>query len=273
MDSTTRTITHNFTFAGTVDELVNLVRDWRALLPGSLSPGYFPFYDPRTQEQSVNIDLWTTKYLHNRHERLYVGAARAKGIGLGDRAAIVADRGQDLEKLVRTNDPQISQVKRIELLVTLVKYQDVEVPRPNWDNRLDFYTVRAWKLHDDVYPPIIISFDQQEAMVKGWLQFPDVMQPECEQLLNDIAAWTPTAASVQTRVEPTPKPGKIGHPGINAHKRARERLQAGEDERTVRIDWRRDYEEETGEAPDQTTSGENQLWRNVKKPITRRKRR
>lgn len=61
-----------------------------------------------------------------------------------------------------------------------------------------------------------------------------------------------------------------GRPELKSHKRARQRLRAGEDEQAVRDDWRKDYEDETGEAPENTTSGERELWRNVKRGKNRR---
>lgn len=189
MDSITRSLTRNFTFAGTVDELLEVVREWRRHLPGESKPSYFPAYDPRTQEQAVNIDLWTTKYLGSRNERLHIGAVRAKGIYLGDKADVIADRGRDLETLLQNNDPIIESIRRVELSVTLVKYEDVQILRPNWDNRLESYTVRAWKLHHDYFPPIVLHFDPQETTVAGWLQFPEAVQEEGAILLDRISAW------------------------------------------------------------------------------------
>lgn len=61
------------------------------------------------------------------------------------------------------------------------------------------------------------------------------------------------------------QPGKPGNPGRESHTRARERLRSGESESTVRADWRTDYENETGVKPEDTTSGETELWRNVKR--------
>jgi len=79
-------------------------------------------------------------------------------------------------------------------------------------------------------------------------------------------------ATPRAGTEPAPgmvgeKVGSAGRPELRSHKRARERLQAGENEQAVKIDWRRDYEDETGETPDQTASGEVQLWRNVKRGV------
>lgn len=191
MDSITLSFSHNFTFAGTADELLEVVMAWRAELPGEPSPGYFPSYDVRTQEQTVNIDLWTTKYLDGRDERLHIGAARAKGIGLGNKATVIADRGHDLIKLIRNDDQRINDIGRVELPVVLMRYQDVQIPRPNWENRLDFYTVKAWQLHDDFFPPIVLSLKSDMAPITGWLQFPSVVQDECVILLNRLSSWKP----------------------------------------------------------------------------------
>ena len=65
---------------------------------------------------------------------------------------------------------------------------------------------------------------------------------------------------------------KGGHPGRASHARAIERLQAGEDEVTVRADWCIDYGDETGLYPNDTDSGEDDLWRkNVRGKARRRK--
>lgn len=61
-----------------------------------------------------------------------------------------------------------------------------------------------------------------------------------------------------------PRPGRRE---LHAHERARERLRTGEDEATIKADWRKDYEDETGMAPAQTASGEKELWRNVKRAV------
>lgn len=76
-----------------------------------------------------------------------------------------------------------------------------------------------------------------------------------------LPAQPPSMADVD---QVTPSPG-AGNPGRKAHTRARERLSGGESEDAVRADWRKDYEDETGMAPKDTTSGEKELWRNVKR--------
>ena len=63
------------------------------------------------------------------------------------------------------------------------------------------------------------------------------------------------------------EPPRPGRRESRAHERARERLRSGEDETTVKADWCKDYEEETGMTPAQTTSGEKELWRNVKRAV------
>lgn len=63
----------------------------------------------------------------------------------------------------------------------------------------------------------------------------------------------------QERTEP--RGAKVGNPGRKSHAEAIERLRAGEDEAEVRADWRADYGDETGLYPNDTQSGETELWR------------
>ena len=70
-----------------------------------------------------------------------------------------------------------------------------------------------------------------------------------------------------TQSDQAGEPPRPGRRQSRAHERARERLRSKEDETTVKADWCKDYEEETGMTPAQTASGEKELWRNVKRAV------
>lgn len=108
---------------------------------------------------------------------------------------------------------------------------------------------------------------------------PDSISPLDEPLrdglidaLNTLAGAKSKTVSVET-TSPDAAPDQAGEPPrpgrreSRAHERARERLRSGEDETTVKADWCKDYEDETGTAPKDTGSGERELWRNVKRAV------
>lgn len=101
--------------------------------------------------------------------------------------------------------------------------------------------------------------------LRGWIQEKYNVEPVAQRAGRP--SWddysepaTPTAAPEVQR-----QGAKAGNPGRQSHAKAIERLRAGEGEKTVRADWRNDYAGETGLYPDDTQSGEAELWRkNVK---------
>lgn len=86
-----------------------------------------------------------------------------------------------------------------------------------------------------------------------------------DELIAAIRAKYLAAPVAEAKEHPAPASSERGNPGRQAHARARARLRTGENEDAVRADWRKDYEDETGMAPADTTSGERELWRNVKR--------
>lgn len=168
MDSTTRTITHNFTFAGTIDELVNLVRDWRALLPGDddrdgrlhyLSRSYLT-NQPGWEMGSHNPDTFTTRRL-SEHERVHLGKVKP-----------VEDGGA---------------IRRVTLDVSLIRWEEKEEAWSLAGKPASMH----WRYHREHFGALTLAFQQKTDGVKGWLQFPDVVKEECTRLLTMISMWKP----------------------------------------------------------------------------------
>jgi hypothetical protein len=152
---------------------------------------------------------------------------------------------------------------RVALDVSLIRWEERRIPLGYAGEPASMH----WRYHPGKFGRVTLGFRHERGAIVGSLQFPDEVQSECEELLIMLSLWT-SDQTPQAGTEAAPaKPASAaaGNPGRKAHRRARERLRAGEDEQAVRIDWRKDYEDETGELPDQTTSGEKQLWRNVKR--------
>lgn len=99
---------------------------------------------------------------------------------------------------------------------------------------------------------VFIRLFESDGVLASWLQEffgTKPMIPEYGQRLIDNTDVAD--ASVRT---------KVGNPGIQAHRRAIERIRAGESEKIVKVQWRLDYKSETGILPDETGSGERDLW-------------
>lgn len=101
--------------------------------------------------------------------------------------------------------------------------------------------------------------------VRDWIRKNYGVKPVAQR-----AGWPSVNDSKETGVrgQTERRRSKVGNPGRASHAKAIRRLQANEDENAVRKDWRNDYADDTGLYPDETESGESELWRkNVKSKV------
>jgi hypothetical protein len=112
---------------------------------------------------------------------------------------------------------------------------------------------------------LITMYAMQSKLTTLWILLEErhgVMQLWIEETFR--VAMQPVARSqtISRRVHAAQKRmNRPGHPGVKAHATAIERLNHGEPEHLVRAEWRTQYKEETGTAPDDRDSGEDELWR------------
>lgn len=236
MNSITSSRSHEFTFSGTKDDLVEIARRWRWSLPGKLEVLFLTrFYltgQPGESMGERNADDFTTKPI-SRNRRIHIGAVKAE------------------------TDEGTSEVRRITIPVSLMRYEAEQVPLLMAGQNLQM----KWRFYRGYYGSVTVRLDSSldSGVVHGWLDFPAVVEDLCNSLIEILSDAVPSHGKRNK------EQGKPGRQQCHAHKRARERLRAGEPEEQVRRDWRKDYEEETGNAPEATGSGEKELWRNVKR--------
>lgn len=165
MDSTTGPSTHNFSFAGTVEELLEVVRDWRALLPGDLGDGLKYLSRLRTGQPgwemgSRNPDTYTTRRL-SEHERVHLG-----------RAETAEDGGA---------------IRRVTWRVSLIRWEELHIP---WRYAGEPVSMH-WRYYPGYFGQVTLGFRRERGAIVGNLQFPNVVEEECTQLLTMLSLWTP----------------------------------------------------------------------------------
>jgi hypothetical protein len=184
------TIPHRFTFAGTVDELLEVVRDWRAWLPGKpvdatagLSSSYVIHEPGWKMSKGTNPDIYTTKRL-SESERVNLGAVTPHEDGAAVRQVTV----------------KISLLKYGVSLTNPIHYSLGE--EPNLENR--------WVYLPNYFGNLTVYFRRQTEVLVGRLEFPNVVKEECEQLLEDIATWLPINADTTSADKVTPASSAAG---------------------------------------------------------------
>ena len=233
MDSTTKPISRDFAFAGTDDELLEVVHTWSLMLPGNRER------PEGTDLEAIDPAAWAIAQLEDG-DYLWIGNPKEKRIDAGCLVRIDAP--------IRRFHPVYSIPSEYEIRQTIIAIANKMPFTIPGDAAWQFVRVGT----------ISILVDSQKIPMQGLVSYPEIaIVDEICGILVDMFADRAQFAPVQGR--------KSGNPGRTAHKRARERLSAGEDEKTVKDDWRDDYKNETGQAPDDTTSGERELWRNVKR--------
>jgi hypothetical protein len=184
------TTPHRFTFAGTVDELLEVVRDWRAWLPGKpvdatagLSSSYVTHEPGWKMSKGTNPDIYTTKRL-SESERVNLGAVTPHEDGAAVRQVTV----------------KISLLKYGVSLTNPIHYSLGE--EPNLENR--------WVYLPNYFGNLTVYFRRQTEVLVGRLEFPNVVKEECEQLLEDIATWLPINADTTSADKVTPASSAAG---------------------------------------------------------------
>jgi len=171
MDSSIETAEHNFTFAGIVDELIEVVRSWRWSLPGDpelttvgLSRSYLT-NQAGWLLPSNNPNEWTTKKIDDGN-RIHVGK-----VNLHEEGAVI---------------------RRVTLSVSLLSYEEETVPwqMEGWEPTL------RWQYHPGAYGSVTLILDSapQATIIEGRLQFPIVLDDECNKLLDSLKKWKPNNA-------------------------------------------------------------------------------
>lgn len=231
MDSITQTKTRNFTFAGTDDELLEVVHTWSLALPGRR--------DRPDNNAVIDPAAWAIAQLEDG-DYLWIGNPEEKRTGAG--------------RLVRIDAP----IRRFHLVYSIPSEYEIRQTIIALVNKMPITIGEDDTWQFVLVGAISILVDSQEIPMQGLVSYPEIaIVDEICAILVDMFSDRTQSAQVLAR--------KPGNPGVRAHKRARERLRAGEDEKTVKNDWRDDYEDETGMTPAQTASGERELWRNVKR--------
>jgi hypothetical protein len=185
MDSTTGTSTHNFSFAGTVEELLEVVRDWRALLPGDLGDDLrFLSYSnltgqPGREMGSRNPDTYTTRRL-GEHERVHLGREKTAEDG--------------------------GAIRRVTWQVSLIRWEELHIP---WRYAGEPASMH-WRYHPGYFGQVTLGFRRERGAFVGNLQFPNVVKEECTELLTMLSLWKPDQTP-QAGAEPAPGMAQYNH--------------------------------------------------------------